>query len=328
MSIPVINIGPLNRQNGDKKAVAKEIAQACKKSGFFYIENHGVSNELIDSLEELSREFFRLPESVKNEISMSKGGKAWRGYFPLEGELTSGKADLKEGLYFGAQLPNNHPYVRAGLPLHGPNLFPDIIGFETAVLAYMKAMTHLGKILMQAVALSLDLPLDYFESTCMKNPITLFRVFHYPPPSDVQRSENQWGVGEHTDYGVLTILKQDDVGGLQVYSQGKWIEAPYIKDTFICNIGDMLDLMTGGYYRSTPHRVNNRSQAGRLSLPFFFDLDFSAKVEPIDLSHWGHNRPRTFERWDASDLHGFEGTYGDYLVQKVLRVFPKLPGEM
>jgi len=127
---------------------------------------------------------------------------------------------------------------------------------------------------------------------------------------------------------VLTILKQDTVGGLQVYTQGKWTDAPYIENTLICNIGDMLDLLTGGYYRSTPHRVHNKSGRGRLSFPFFYDLDFNAPVESIDLTNLRHTHAQSFRRWDESDLQAFTGTYGDYLLQKISQVFPQLRDEV
>ena len=174
------------------------------------------------------------------------------------------------------------------------------------------------------MALGLGLPQDYFADCLMENPIKLFRIFYYPVPTAQQKAARQWGVGEHTDYGMLTILKQDKVGGLQVLSQKKWINAPYIENSFICNIGDMLDYLTAGYYRSTPHRVFNRSDNGRLSFPFFYDLDFKAVPVPIDLSHLGHARTLQYQRWDGQDLQSFQGTYGEYLIQKVSRVFPLL----
>ena len=109
----------------------------------------------------------------------------------------------------------------------------------------------------------------------------LFRIFHYPPlPAGVE-AEALWSVGEHTDYGLLTILMQDEIGGLAVKSKGGWIEAPPIEGAFVCNLGDMLDRMTGGLYRSTPHRVRNRSDRGRLSFPFFFDPGWNAS-DPAD----------------------------------------------
>jgi len=151
----------------------------------------------------------------------------------------------------------------------------------------------------------------------------LFRIFHYPPHDPARRpGSDEWGVGEHTDYGLLTLLAQDTNGGLQVHAPYGWIDAPPIPDTFVCNIGDMLDRLTGGYYRSTPHRVRNVSGNERLSFPFFFDPDFAAEVPPLP----GRARAdaQGEPRWDGQDLQAFAGTYGDYLVAKVAKVFPHL----
>lgn len=326
--IPIINIEPLLNNQADISALAEGISIACRESGFFYIVGHGLDRALQKELERLSWKFFDQLEEMKLEIAMSKGGRAWRGYFPLEAELTSGRPDLKEGIYFGQQLPPEHPMVKQGTPLHGQNLFPNIPDFKKVVLDYMTGLTKLGHLLMQGIALSLKLPPNYFESRFMRNPLTLFRIFHYPAALNNSLSGRQWGAGAHTDYGVLTILKQDAVGGLQVYTKGDWVNAPYIEDSFICNIGDMLDLMTGGYYRSTPHRVLNSSEKGRLSFPFFFDLDFNSRPEMIDLTHLGHTSPKNHQRWDDSDLLVFKGTYGDYLLDKITKVFPVLGDDL
>ena len=130
-------------------------------------------------------------------------------------------------------------------------------------------------------------------------------------------------MGEHTDYGLLTILLQDDAGGLEVKSRSRWVPAPPVPGSFVCNIGDMLDRMTGGLFRSTPHRVRNPAPRDRLSFPFFFDPNFFARVRPIDLPAQGR-RPTTGTRWDGASVHAFEGTYGDYLLGKVGKVFPEL----
>jgi len=136
-------------------------------------------------------------------------------------------------------------------------------------------------------------------------------------------TDAQWGVGEHTDYGLLTLLRQDDVGGLQVKTREGWIEAPPLPHSFVCNIGDMLDRMTGGLYRSTPHRVRlNTSGRDRLSFPFFFDPAFDARVQPIEGLPQADDDSAT--RWDRANPHVFDGTYGDYLLGKVGKVFPQL----
>lgn len=283
-----------------------------------------VDEGLQQRLEDLSRQFFERDLETKLEIGMNVGGRAWRGYFPVGGELTSGKPDLKEGIYFGAELEDNHPLVKASTPMHGRNLFPSSVPqLRETVLEYMEAMTKLGHKLMAGIALSLELEESYFSDRYTKDPLILFRIFNYPPNSSLSEKKRQWGVGEHTDYGVLTILKQDNAGGLQVKSKSGWVDAPPIPNSFVCNIGDMLDRMTRGLYRSTPHRVLNLSGRDRLSFPFFFDPNFNVEVQPIELKGVMASDDQN-ERWDRASVHAFRGTYGDYLLSKVSKVFPEL----
>jgi isopenicillin N synthase-like dioxygenase len=142
-SVLVIDIAPLMTGHRGPSDVPGQIARTCRASGFFYVVEHGVDEGLPRALEDLSRRFFA-QEERKFAIRMQLGGKAWRGYFPVGGELTSGRPDLKEGIYFGAELGDAHPKVRAGTPLHGSNLFPaEIPGFRETVLAYMDALTRL-----------------------------------------------------------------------------------------------------------------------------------------------------------------------------------------
>jgi isopenicillin N synthase-like dioxygenase len=207
--------------------------------------------------------------------------------------------------------------------MHGPNLFPrDIPSFRETVLEYMDAMTELGHCLMEGIALSLGLNESYFAQRYTSDPLILFRIFNYPPDSSSVSAREKWGVGEHTDYGLLTILKQDQNAGLQVKSKSGWVDASPIPGSFICNIGDMLDRMTGGLYRSTAHRVLSPHRDHRLSFPFFFDPNFNAEVKPITPSvPVDEDRDR---RWDKASVHEFSGTYGDYLLRKVSKVFPQL----
>jgi isopenicillin N synthase-like dioxygenase len=323
--VPLIDVQPLVTGQGDRSRVAADIARACREWGFFYVTRHGVDEALQRRLEEASRRFFAQDLDSKMEIRMDRGGAAWRGYFPVRGELTSGKPDIKEGIYFGAELAEDHPLVVAGTPLHGRNLFPsNMPALRDAVLEYMDAMTRLGHALMEGIALSLGLDAGYFYDRYTSDPLTLFRIFNYPADPAAPGEEPRWGVGEHTDYGLLTILKQDATGGLQVKSQGGWIAAPPIAGAFLCNIGDMLDRMTAGLYRSTPHRVQNVTQRDRLSFPFFFDPNFTARIEPIVTPDAAQLAADRGERWDHTSVHEFHGTYGDYVLAKVSKVFPQL----
>jgi isopenicillin N synthase-like dioxygenase len=245
-TVPVIDIGALisGGPQAARDAVAGQIQAACRDRGFFYVTGHGVRAELLGDLADASAEFFALPEADKLDIAMEHGGRAWRGYFPVGGELTSGRPDLKEGLYFGTELPADDPRVKAGLPLHGANLFPrQVPRLRPLVLAYIGALTALGQAVLSGIALSLDLDAGYFASGYTADPTILFRIFHYPPSPP---QSQDWGVGEHTDYGLLTLLAQDDSGGLQVAAPEGWIDAPPVPGTLVCNIGDMLDRLTGG----------------------------------------------------------------------------------
>ncbi len=322
VSLPFIDVAALiaGTKRTAMEAVAEQIQAACRERGFFYVTGHGLPADLLDQLADASAEFFALPLADKLEIDMERGGRAWRGFFPVGAELTSGRPDLKEGLYFGTELPADDPRVRAGLPLHGSSVFPrQVPRLRPLVLAYLDELTRVGQAVLAGVALSLGLDAAYFATGYTADPTILFRIFHYPPSPP---QTDDWGVGEHTDYGLVTLLAQDDSGGLQVAAPEGWIDAPPVAGTFVCNIGDMLDRLTGGWYRSTPHRVRNLSGHGRLSFPFFLDPGFSAEVPPLpDRAAAGADGRR---RWDGQDLRAFTGSYGDYLLGKVSRVFPQL----
>lgn len=318
-SLPVIDVAPLFGADEDaRRCTADAIEAACRDLGFFYARGHAITPRTLASLHRASAEFFALPEDEKMKIAMAKGGRAWRGFFPVGGELTSGKPDIKEGVYFGEELPPSDPRVVEGLPLHGANLFPvRPAELKSAVTDFMHQAEASAHAIMEGIALSLGLDAQYFRRAYTADPTMLFRIFHYPA-SD---AASGWGVGEHTDYGLLTLLAQDSIGGLQVKTPHGWIEAPPIDGTLVCNIGDMLDRLTGGVYRSTPHRVLNASGKSRMSFPFFFDPGFDARIVPLP----GHAASDdSDQRWDKARLHAFSGTYRDYLLGKVSKVFPEL----
>jgi isopenicillin N synthase-like dioxygenase len=311
--VPVIDL-----RDGEAPAA---IDRACRDHGFFSVVGHDVDAELLDRLLATATAFFALPDDEKAAIAMAHGGRAWRGWFPLAGELTSGVPDRKEGIYFGAEGPAGHP-----LPLHGPNLFPERpADLGPTVLATLEALTALGHRLMGLLALGLGLDQDWFARHLTADPTILFRIFHYPPvhPED---GAGDWGVAEHTDYGLLTLLLQDDSGGLQVRTGGEWVDIPPVPGALVCNLGDMLERLTEGRYRSTPHRVRSPEGHGRISCPFFFDPGWDAEVEPLPLPDPAPGD--RVERWDDDDPLAFEGRYGDYLLSRVAKVFPELFDEV
>lgn len=323
LSVPVIDIAPLFDAAADVSGVASAIRAACERWGFFYIRNHGVDSALIGELESLSRTFFALPVEEKLSIEMSRAGRAWRGYFAVGSEFTSGKPDQKEGIYLGEELPADDPRVVARRPMHGANLFPaHPARMRTVLLDYMEEMRKLAHVVVGGIALSLGLPREYFRREITKDALQLFRIFHYPA---LGNSSDAWSVGAHTDYGLLTLLLQDDVGGLQVKSGDRFIDAPPISGTFVCNLGDMLEKITGGLYRSTLHRVRNTSNRDRLSFPYFFDPSWDSRVEALPgFTLLAAPDADSAERWDGVSVHASSGTYGEYLLRKVAKVFPDL----
>jgi isopenicillin N synthase-like dioxygenase len=324
-AVPVVDVAPLA---GGGPGVARAVAaidEACRAHGFFSVVGHGIDTRLLDRLVRQAREFFARPEPEKAAIAMPTAGLAWRGWFPVGGELTSGVPDHKEGIYFGAELGPDDERVRAGLPLHGANLFPERpAGLRATVLEVLTEMTALGQRLMGALALGLGLDADWFARELTRDPVILFRIFHYP----ARPARDRWGVAEHTDYGLLTMLLQDDTGGLEVHTGSGWVDVPPEPGALVCNLGDMLDRMTGGRYRATPHRVRAPRTGDRISCPFFFDPSWDAAVRPLPLGRGASSGPdgppARRRRWDGTDLATLSGTYGDYLLAKVARVFPEL----
>ena len=293
--IPVIDLqASFTGTAADRAAIAKEIRAASCDIGFFYIRNHGVPQALIDAQFEWARKFFSLPMTEKTEIALAKS-PCNRGYEPM-GEQTldaDTPPDLKEGFYMGWHLDAGHPHVRAGLPNHGPNTWPHgLPGFQAQMEAYYAALFALGKHLAGLVALSLELPERHFDAD-FETPMTILRLLHYPPHPETAKP-NQLGAGAHTDWGLITILAQDDCGGLEVRNaEGTWVKGDPMPGTFVVNLGDMLERWTNGLYKSNLHRVINRARGrDRYSIPFFFEPAYHTRVECLPSCQSAEHPPR------------------------------------
>ena len=309
--LPIIDI--------NSPAAASDIDRACRQFGFFAIRNHGVSHGLRADLIATSIDFFGRDSSEKALVALERGGSAWRGWFPLGGELTSGVPDLKEGYYFGRELPPDRR------PMHGPNIWPHAPpAMRSLITEWMDAMEPLAQRVLSLMSVGLGLSPEFFLDSLTSDPTPLFRIFRYPPhPAD---GVDRWGVAEHSDYGLLTLLAHDGKAGLQVKVGEEWIDAPADPALIICNLGDMLDRLTAGRYRSTPHRARNHADQDRYSLPFFLDPGWDAVIESIDLDDGWVAPADADRRWDRSNLRDLSGTYGDWLTTKVSKVFPDLAG--
>jgi isopenicillin N synthase-like dioxygenase len=281
--IPVIDIGNLRSDRlSDRQAVAHEIHQAAREIGFFYITNHGISEAVIAQTLAEAKRFFDLPLEVKQRVAIAHSPIS-RGYEPLAYQTLDENAapDLKEGYYIGIDRGQDDPLVQAGTFNHGANQWlPDLPGWREQMELYFSQMLELARLLCRGLALSLEVEEHYFDRL-VDNPMAILRLLHYPP-HPAQTGTHQFGCGAHTDWGAITILWQDQNGGLEVCTaQGEWIEATPIEGTFVINLGDMMARWTNDRYQSTPHRVINRSGRERYSIPFFFDPNYYALVECI-----------------------------------------------
>ena len=280
-AIPLIDLGPsLSGDLEAKKAVAWEIHKTARDTGFFYIANHGVPQAMMDGQLDLARRFFALPLEEKAKVD-TRYSTCTRGYeAPGLQTLDDGSPpDLKEGFLIGVDLDDDHPYVRDGVPNCGANLWPEKPdGFRARYEAYVAEMFRVGRHLMSLIALSIDLPEDYFVDG-LKEPLFNSRLLKYGP-QPANAAYNQIGAGAHIDWGMITILLQDDVGRLEVENAaGEWIAAPPIPGTFVINLGEMVRVLTNGLYHANMHRVlNNHSGRDRFSVPTFFDPNYFYKV--------------------------------------------------
>ena len=295
--VPLVDFGPfLEGPASERKRVALEIGRACRDIGFFYLVHHGVPQRLVDRVFAEASRFFALPLDRKAEIAIEKS-RCHRGWFALGGEnLDPSKqrqaGDYKEGIKIGRDLPLDHPLVKAGLPLHGPNQWPSgLPGWKDTMQEGYNALSRLGREIMHAFALALELPETHFDRW-LTGPMATLGPLHYPPQTG-RITEERIGAGAHTDFGCLTILAQDPVGGLQVRNSARrWVDAPYVSGSFVVNVGDMMERWTNGLFTSTVHRVINVSGNDRYSLPFFFDPDFDADLSVLQTCTGPGNPPK------------------------------------
>lgn len=280
-AIPVIDIASA-LDGTDLARVAADIHRAATDTGFFYIKNHGIDPALIDQAFNVAKDFFAAPLEVKDSIAVNTDQRGWMkpGMSRLAGSKTH---DLKEVFFWGAETTADDPDL--GKPLVAVNQWPSdtFPRLRPELTPYYNAVCAVGRTLMSALALSLHQPLDFFKAAYSK-PLARGQLVYYPPSTAEDEAEQRFGVAPHTDFGVLTLLLQDQSGGLQVRTKsGDWVEAPPIEGTLVCNIGDLLARWSNDRFASTLHRVINRSKSARYSIPVFFDPASDTIVDPRDL---------------------------------------------
>lgn len=324
-SIPLIDISPLLAKWDDPNmaqdqgitGVVKQLDQACREAGFFYVKGHGIPDSFIKEVRNVAHKFFSLPyeEKLKIKISPTTG---YRGYQRIGENITKGIPDMHEAIDCYREVKPGM-YGTLSKPLEGPNQWPiNPPNLKQLMEEYISLCTDLSRKIMRGIALALGASADEFEGERAGDPFWVFRIIGYPVLSHANSkdmTENDIGCGAHTDYGLLTLVNQDaDITALEVRNHsGEWISAPPVPGTFVCNIGDMLKILTNGLYESTFHRVINKSPTYRVCVAYFYETNFDAAIEPLDICIKRTGGTRKFER----------AVYGEHLVSKVTTNFVK-----
>ena len=285
--LPIVDVGSLWRDatDDDLCRLGAEVYSACRSIGFFYIVNHAVPRDVIEGAFAANRRFHASPLADKLRIKLNR----WhRGYQTFAGSTLVSSARFAparhpnqlESFFVRHEVDPADPGYKVK-PLQGPNQWPDDPDFRDTVRRYDTAMRDLGMRLLKAFSTAIGERPDFFAEH-FSPPTTALRLIHYPPaPHD--RPDDLYGAHPHTDYGFLTILAQDDVGGLEVRrSDGAWQPVPFVADSFVVNIGDILARWTNDSFNSTPHRVINPSpERDRYSIGYFFDPSLDTEISTL-----------------------------------------------
>ena len=278
--IPVINVSARHDPAG-RAEIAAHLYQAAANTGFFYLAGHGISTELQAGAFAASKAFFNLDAADKASITVNQDQRGWMaaGQTNLEGAKTH---DQKEVFFWGYDVGDDDEDVQNGVPLVVPNLWPtEKASFlKPAIMPYYTEVLALGRDILSLLAVGMGHDEAIFTDAYRK-PLGRGQLVYYPEMNSDDFSAERFGAAAHSDFGVLTILMQDQLGGLQIASkEGGWIEAPPIPNTFVCNIGDLLEMWTGGKLKSTLHRVINRAAEARYSIPIFCDPASKTVIDP------------------------------------------------
>jgi isopenicillin N synthase-like dioxygenase len=301
--IPIIDFsGFKTGTHAERRAIADKIGEACRQIGFFYITGHDGPVALQEQLMAEAKLFFKQPLAEKMRFAPRRGQTC--GYLPSRGASEGrkmGESLIKIGPdgkpepapvrkipggtleQFTAmrELPPDDPDQIAGLPLHEPNIWPDTPGFRETTVSYQKASLNLARDILRALALALGIDEEYFAERHHK-PLANFAFNFYPAPDRLE--DLGVGVGAHCDVSVITVLLQDDVGGLEVCDRsGRWIKASYVPGAYVVNIGETMMQWTNGEYISTLHRVIPKKLQDRYSFPLFMGPDYDLTIEPLSV---------------------------------------------
>ena len=284
-ALPVLDLAGFaaDPASDDGRAFVDALHDVCHTESFFYLAGHGVPRALEDALVAASLEFFALPVADRLAIENVRSPQ-FRGYTRDGGEYTAGRADRREQLDIGPEdpAPDLGPDDPAWLRLRGPNLWPPALpALRPAVEPWLERMQAVGTTVMRGLALALGQPRDHFDPIVRPRPEFRLKIIRYPA---AQAADDDQGLGAHRDAGFLSMILQDDVGGLQVQRAGAWVDVPRIEGTYVVNLGEMVQLLTHGYFRAAVHRVvSPPAGRDRLSIAYFHNPALDATLTPVTL---------------------------------------------
>ncbi|GAA3665125.1 isopenicillin N synthase family oxygenase [Arthrobacter ginkgonis] len=287
-SVPVLDMSSARLADGTfNPAFIDALRDATHNVGFFQITGYGATPSQPEELLDTLARFFKLPLEDRLKLD-NRNSPQFRGYTRLGTEMTQGRADSREQIDYGpdreplANVPADRPYLNLQGRNQWPESFPEL---EQAAMEWAALMSRIGAELLSAIAVSLELPADYFDEPFAGTPAWMGKLVHYVGGGLVPEAGDQ-GVGSHADYGFVTLLLQDQVGGLEVkpYGQDEWIDVPPIPGALVVNLGEMLEVATNGYLQATIHRVT-APPAGvdRYSVPFFWSPRLDAMIDVVPL---------------------------------------------
>jgi isopenicillin N synthase-like dioxygenase len=322
-TLPVLDLSRLDAGAEEAAAFRADLLRATHDVGFFYLVGHGVDQGLTDELLSVSRRFFELPTDDKLALENVRSPQ-FRGYTRVGGELTHGDVDWREQIDIGVDRDTVEPGpdVAEYWRLEGPNLWPEALPeLRDVAVRWNTELSAVSLRLMRAWALALGSPEDAFDAAFAQKPFPLTKIVRYPGESN---PEPKQGVGAHRDGGVLTLLLvEPGKGGLQVEHNGEWIDAPSVPGAFVVNIGEMLELATGGYLKATLHRVISPLKGSdRISVPFFFNPSLDTVMPTLELSPElaAEARGLSVDPTNSPILT----TYGDNVLRYRLRAHPNV----
>ncbi|NND44610.1 MAG: hypothetical protein HKN58_04760 [Xanthomonadales bacterium] len=319
-TVPVIDLGDLGQGGRAREALDR----ACRECGFFYLSGHGIAERRLAEVWTQARWFFALDRAQRRAVSRSEANS--RGYY--DRELTKNTRDMKQVFDFGCvphpELPDDHPENRTQ---DGWNLWPESEGgdrFRAVLTAYADQLSGIALRLLRAMSMNLGADPDALLGDFHPRHSSFLRLNYYPVTDPLAEHGAQvvaaaetghMGVHHHTDAGALTLLLQDDVGGLEIRADGEWMPVPPVPGTLVVNIGDIVQVWSNDQYQAPLHRVVASRDRDRYSLPFFFNPDYAAHYAPLpeavaegDSAHYA---PISWSHFRHERQHGDYGDYGE-----------------